>query len=63
MHKFANNAGDHDDVPQTEETGESKSGGQELDLDALEEVSGGTSLRDLPKEKTTDIDDNTKSRI
>lgn len=43
--------------------GERKDENKELDLDTLEEVSGGTSLRDLPKEKTTDIDDNTRSKI
>lgn len=36
---------------------------EELDLDALEEVSGGFSLREAPKVKTTEISQDTIHRI
>lgn len=36
---------------------------KEIDLDTLEQVSGGISLRDVKKITTTDISDNTKSKI
>jgi len=36
---------------------------KEVDLDTLEQVSGGISLRDVKKVTTTDINDNTKSKI
>lgn len=36
---------------------------QELNLDDLENVSGGAGLRKAPKTKTVDISDDTKSKI
>ena len=36
---------------------------KELDLDALDKVTGGVFLRDIDKIKTTDVNDNTKSKV
>ncbi len=36
---------------------------QELDLDALDQVAGGASLRNVQKIQTTDISENTRQRI
>ena len=36
---------------------------QELDLDELDQVAGGASLRNVKKIQTTDISDNTRSKI
>jgi len=36
---------------------------KELDIDALEQVSGGVSLRDADKVETTDVSDDTRSKV
>lgn len=63
MSEFQNKSNHSGAASQKCENGACKEEKQELELDALEEVNGGISLRDLPKQKTTDIDDNTRSKL
>ena len=51
------------EMSKEQEMAQNKEVKQELDLDELDQVAGGASLRNVQKVQTTDISENTRSKI